>query len=761
MSSKNDEPVLLTFEELKHLEVEDIAICIDKYQAMQICEKSTAYGDIYNVWVRKLLKSYGGSTAGISTKDWIQILEYLAKVLEKFVYDLSNSKTDMLVKQLNQWWNDTLEFLKWLHTIISGLDVHIVCLILAFALEIVIKTCKIADRRLIQPVIQIHQQLLYTLTNNMLKMDMQNIEDLKGFSKVLISLCDVATIISSSDIKLSIETWRIVAKISGKFSGYFNNIQQSGGDEIMNELKINATGKPITGIIKELNKLFNYFLEDDEAPKNENFLKVAQFYLKLIKSIMKNTQLVPAPNEFLQVYTKFLHQLKIKISRKYIEPMQKDLNDILAMANNQEGMENYVLQHLVEDNEQFVSCDLILQYMSQLLEDNNKHIISFEVIKRIFNVLFDGPLIFIEGEKYAKLLSYFAALTAEDISGDLHILWCTNLLEAMWIKALTSCEILRMYYGYLLNASNEQAHACLEFWIKSWQNCNVEITTSSFGYKRFLIERLIRTIALQLPSNNHQLFFHNHPNCEVLLLKCGLADTKSRSYLNTTLTDHLNGMLDMQLNKKQYIELLDLLDICCSHGEFVNFNDISNKLVKAFLLIFSLPMSEIQKFRHFIYKCFAIFKILNNMQLDKEILKCLEDNLNKIKEVFGVFMLEYLMQRKPQSQTILKRLTTPEVMKLQRFLETSNNKTGDLRIFQDAYNRHKNKCKQPSLQDVHISKRPRVAGEGLSSDYKCILNEMFEQSKLILTKQTATTFDDKDYDLLICIKTNIEKCLKK
>ncbi|XP_073845606.1 uncharacterized protein isoform X2 [Musca autumnalis] len=756
MSSISDEQILITFEELTQLEIADISVCIDKYQALKICESSSAPAeDVYNLWIKKLLKAY--DTLQFTNQDWVEIIGYLEKLLDNFVRNAVSSKSEVTSKHLNQWWTDTQEFIKWLQTIISDLDMHILCLILAFGFEIIIQTNKFARKGNMQPLTSIHQHLLHILTKNMFKIELQNSEDIQGLDKVLKSLCDVASIISSTDIKLSIETWRIVAKISGKCYETPMEIDVEFKDSL-NELKRKSTEKPISGIIQELRKLFKYFQEDKSALNNDNFLKVAQFYLKLIKIVRKNASTLPSAAEYFEVYTTFVHQLKGNINSKLLDSIQSDLNDILANSNQRETIENLLSKHLLEDNSKFSCCDIVLEYLAICCDENRSYSSDAPFLNRIFNTLFDGPLVFVDSDKFSKILKYFTTLVAQDATGELHMQLCKHVIESNWIKAYTSCEILRIYYGYLFKLSDSNLKSCLEFWIKSWQRNKSYNNNDRRNYVKNLIEMILKTIISCLPQTNVEQFFENCTNKEIILLKCGVDNKKLLNYLNTKLTTYLKRIHNSMLLKREYTELLHLLDIWCHHEQFVMVGIVKDDLMKAFFHIFSLTSSEVTKFKVFLWKCFHIFTMLNDPQLDVAITKCLNENLIKTKTVLGAYLLEYLLHKKPQSLGLLKSLQTPDIIKLQQFLETPNTcETKNLTIFKDV-NVHNPKT--TDLPDVHISKRPRVTN-GLCNveDYKIILNEMLEHSQKLTT--TATAFDNRDIELLNCIKHNIDKCLLK
>lgn len=81
MASLNNEELLITFEELTQLETADIAACIELYQALKICGKSSAPAeDVYNLWVRKLFKAY--ETSEYTNENWIEIIGFLEKLLD-------------------------------------------------------------------------------------------------------------------------------------------------------------------------------------------------------------------------------------------------------------------------------------------------------------------------------------------------------------------------------------------------------------------------------------------------------------------------------------------------------------------------------------------------------------------------------------------------------------------------------------------------------------------------------------------------------
>ncbi|TMW40713.1 hypothetical protein DOY81_014206 [Sarcophaga bullata] len=151
MSDLNDVELLISFDELKQLEIDVVPAWADKYNALSICKGSLAEpSEIYKLWVQKLFKAY--DLKEFTNNDWRIIIEYLKDILDGFVKNLDPLK-DTARQQLNQWWQDTKDLLTWLWSIIDSVDAEIVYLLMILALEIVIKTCKFASGRNVMPIL--------------------------------------------------------------------------------------------------------------------------------------------------------------------------------------------------------------------------------------------------------------------------------------------------------------------------------------------------------------------------------------------------------------------------------------------------------------------------------------------------------------------------------------------------------------------------------------------------------------------------------
>lgn len=81
MSDLNDMELLISFDELKQLEIDAVPAWADRYNALSICKESSAEpSEIYNLWVQKLLKAY--DLKEFANNDWRIIIEYLKDILD-------------------------------------------------------------------------------------------------------------------------------------------------------------------------------------------------------------------------------------------------------------------------------------------------------------------------------------------------------------------------------------------------------------------------------------------------------------------------------------------------------------------------------------------------------------------------------------------------------------------------------------------------------------------------------------------------------
>lgn len=72
-------------------------------------------------------------------------------------------------------------------------------------------------------------------------------------------MCDVGSLLSSADVKMSIETWRIVAKLGDKLQNSSQNLAIIKSQNSANSEEKCWQEKAILGILKELHDILSFY----------------------------------------------------------------------------------------------------------------------------------------------------------------------------------------------------------------------------------------------------------------------------------------------------------------------------------------------------------------------------------------------------------------------------------------------------------------------------------------------------------------------
>ncbi|XP_023292619.2 uncharacterized protein LOC111675970 [Lucilia cuprina] len=599
-------------------------------------------------------------------------------------------------------------------------------------------------------------------------MPINDANDFEGFNRVLTSLCDVGCLISSADIKATIETWRAVVKLSEKFNNCCSNfpvikIENSSNTEM------HWYEKAILGIFKELKQILQLYNRNITS-SSDTLLQIAQFYLKILRLLINYSKIqiktFPASKEFLEIYSFCLHEMWENKNPKIDLFIRKGLYEIFSQINNENSIVECLLQHFKYDVNNFESCELMLDYLKVKMEHcvNNRTNITADdvnVLLKFYNCLFEGPLIFVDKDKYGKILEKFVVLTALDSSYKLHKKLCEYVVDSAWIRAYTSMEILNMYYSYIFkHRKTDIVFKSLEFWIKMWNKLNK--TDESLRQYKKLIEILLKTILYHTNTDKLQQNISNkYENIEIILLLSGKETEHYRQYLQTALVENLNKLQKRHINVTCYTELLNLLEICKLKPQLINHN-LQQCILNTFISLFSLADKELQKFREFINKTLRIFYLKHDKQLNDRLLLFLMEHEQQCFTIQSVFLMEFLLQQKPISIKLLQTLQTSNIQQTTNVRDLLENTTInidliDLKVFQDL-----NKTLQSSRPEMdlqQIRKKPRL-DKGNFSNIKFILNDLDANTQKLLQIERST-FDANDIALIQVIRNNLDKCLNK
>ncbi|KAM7344049.1 uncharacterized protein ACRADG_010889 isoform 2-T2 [Cochliomyia hominivorax] len=615
--------------------------------------------------------------------------------------------------------------------------------------------------------------MVVNITNNFIyNIPIEESNEFESFNKILSSLCDVGCIISSGDIKTSIETWRIVAKLGVKLRSFRNNfpLSQNATETVDGKQWYE---KAILGIFKELHEIINYYLKNPDT-SNDCVLQVCQFYLKILRIIIDNSRdelkIFPATKEYMDIYSLISHDLSEIQNSKADLYLNKGLYEILQIIHKDNNISKEILQHFKNDVDNFKSCNIILDYLKVTTEyycqTSTNSSSDVNEILNLFDIAFKGPLIFID-KKYHRIVYYFAVLTVLDTSNELHKKLCKYVLDTQWIKSYTSMEILNMYYSYTLQQPDtDLSFKYLEFWFEVWNKMNE--TNESYDQQKKLTEVLLKTIVGSI-SDTKLLQYCNtskYDNFEILLLLCGKENKEIVQYFQTNLNKNLRILEECQINRRSYRELLNLLDICNMKPHLINCQ-LKENLFATFTSLFSLSTEEFPKFKDFLDKCFIYFNWQQDKLFNDKLLKHLLKYEHYCGIIQSIYLIEFLNKLKPESITLLQTLKTSNQQNstIIKLLDTSLypdketlNCSLNHKIFQDLYQTYE-QSSYPDNGLEQIMKKPRL-DQGNFSNIKTILNDLKRNTEQLLNFN-RTSYDANDYELLQVIKNNIEKCLTK
>lgn len=200
------------------------------------------------------------------------------------------------------------------------------------------------------------------------------------------------------------------------------------------------------------------------------------------------------------------------------------------------------------------------------------------------------------------------------------------------------------------------------------------------------------------------------------------------------------------------------MDICKLKPQLVTYQ-LKETIYTTFCGIFSLKSNEFLKCQEFLHKSLSYFNLQQDKLLNDKILNHLKQNEQYCCQVESIFLIEFLLKLKPQSNNLLQNLeiSSQQIKTLINLLDISTNskqQSLDMNIFK--------KLQKPNFtrnMPQQFAKKPRL-DEGNFYNIKYILNDLHLNSQKLLKFQRSE-YDPKDYQLLETIKNNIEKCLTK
>ncbi|KAL9922249.1 uncharacterized protein ACN427_002872 isoform 1-T1 [Glossina fuscipes fuscipes] len=757
MSILND----MTFEKLKSMQVDHISNCMSSTSVLQICRESRADpNNIYNIWVHKLFQAYDISE--FQYNDWFQIIAYLKSLAADVIKDTRVNQntlrtpnllasTETTINSTKEWklLSDTQQLITRFETIItnSKTDVAIWSLLISFTLEVFVMLLKTDKKGHVLALVIAQRRLLILITESINTIKVKNGYEFEAVVQVLTILCDVSSLLTSVNFKIAIEGWHAVGKLSYTCQVLSKSFED-GKESLQNGKMIDWSMQPSLKILKEIKKYLHY-LQERKDECGESFLKVISFYSKLLRHLCSRT--LPVLKEFLEIYILNKHIFQQRNCGAIGKVIDQEFYEMFSKIYQEKEVGKIVVLHISEDaSAHFLGCNFIQDYLTVCLDNHYQHqyfiMNNVKFFLQIFFKLFETPMIYADCRKYNEVLEYYAVLMLLDSSYCLHRHFCKFVLEEKFILAFTSLQVLKIYYSYQHFKMDSYA-VSLEFWMKCLGHCTVH----KFNERIFFIQDLTKSLIARIPE--HILSEQGERLRELLLF---VNDKHNASPLSLRLDSDLQKLKKLNGNFTGVITKLNLL---IQNPKYIN-DSIMDSIVQVFeYLLKHRPSCDYSRLQLFFDCCFKLFVNFSLENVNKKIMKCLEENAKNVISICSVFMLEFIIKYRKQllykilPEYLGKSLEKVVVLLDVKFINKESQKE-ELKIFLTL---PKLNMELLPLMDYATNFRKNPHQDVRPSyNVKTILNNILAQSTEL--KNMRTHFDEEDVHILEKIKHNVDKC---
>ncbi|KAI9576683.1 hypothetical protein GQX74_010665 [Glossina fuscipes] len=431
--------------------------------------------------------------------------------------------------------------------------------------------------------------------------------------------------------------------------------------------------------------------------------------------------------------------------------MQPSLKILKEIKKYLHYLQEIVVLHISEDaSAHFLGCNFIQDYLTVCLDNHYQHqyfiMNNVKFFLQIFFKLFETPMIYADCRKYNEVLEYYAVLMLLDSSYCLHRHFCKFVLEEKWILAFTSLQVLKIYYSYQHFKMDSYA-VSLEFWMKCLGHCTVH----KFNERIFFIQDLTKSLIARIPE--HILSEQGERLRELLLF---VNDKHNASPLSLRFDSDLQKLKKLNGNFTGVITKLNLL---IQNPKYIN-DSIMDSIVQVFeYLLKHRPSCDYSRLQLFFDCCFKLFVNFSLENVNKKIMKCLEENDKNVISICSVFMLEFIIKYRKQllykilPEYLGKSLEKVVVLLDVKFINKESQKE-ELKIFLTL---PKLNMELLPLMDYATNFRKNPHQDVRPSyNVKTILNNLLAQSTEL--KNMRTHFDEEDVHILEKIKHNVDKC---
>ncbi|KAL9916725.1 uncharacterized protein ACN2A1_002815 isoform 2-T2 [Glossina fuscipes fuscipes] len=591
------------------------------------------------------------------------------------------------------------------------------------------------------------RRLLILITESINTIKVKNGYEFEAVVQVLTILCDVSSLLTSVNFKIAIEGWHAVGKLSYTCQVLSKSFED-GKESLQNGKMIDWSMQPSLKILKEIKKYLHY-LQERKDECGESFLKVISFYSKLLRHLCSRT--LPVLKEFLEIYILNKHIFQQRNCGAIGKVIDQEFYEMFSKIYQEKEVGKIVVLHISEDaSAHFLGCNFIQDYLTVCLDNHYQHqyfiMNNVKFFLQIFFKLFETPMIYADCRKYNEVLEYYAVLMLLDSSYCLHRHFCKFVLEEKWILAFTSLQVLKIYYSYQHFKMDSYA-VSLEFWMKCLGHCTVH----KFNERIFFIQDLTKSLIARIPE--HILSEQGERLRELLLF---VNDKHNASPLSLRFDSDLQKLKKLNGNFTGVITKLNLL---IQNPKYIN-DSIMDSIVQVFeYLLKHRPSCDYSRLQLFFDCCFKLFVNFSLENVNKKIMKCLEENDKNVISICSVFMLEFIIKYRKQllykilPEYLGKSLEKVVVLLDVKFINKESQKE-ELKIFLTL---PKLNMELLPLMDYATNFRKNPHQDVRPSyNVKTILNNLLAQSTEL--KNMRTHFDEEDVHILEKIKHNVDKC---
>ncbi|KAM8712887.1 hypothetical protein ACLKA7_013248 [Drosophila subpalustris] len=507
MEEQAEMQVSITFGELQCLACEDVASCVSKEKALDICKRSVEdlsakTVEVLSLWLRKLLRAYFNEAVC-----YIDVFRCLYEWFIKLKEDVSpENKTacDDFITLLN----DAVCFAEWAKETLVKAGERLVHTTLFFLLSIVngclqqsIENNVDALREHEPQAIELHMTALFLLkeiTANSSKVHAR-------ITPLLRQLIEIADFLGAkmSHLHVFVKTSKTMTNICTHYCSRAVDLTQSMPDWLQ-ETALHLCDT----VLNNLEIIYQKDALSVPLDKMEEYCKVTQAYLIMLhkllscgvkridKTVLDTIILILIGGE-----SRSTHDLGMDIPvllSKYVRPYVMQLFELIYQL---EDFQNYFISYLTEANED--NYELCLDYILVAIMDNTEvSLLTCKTVERIFENLFKDALNFTNAARYNRLLEAFGSLLYVTESETLFKYFSAGLFQEDLIKSQVCSDVLMICFR-LEEANQTWSNNDIVQATDYYNKCNNLYTLFSQNVNQWHIQRMLRYF--------HKLSNHEQP----------------------------------------------------------------------------------------------------------------------------------------------------------------------------------------------------------------------------------------------------------